>query len=113
MKLRIATAALMVLAAAGLSGAAKFTSMNESYGAGAWATTNKGSVATIYADEDQGAVLGFYRNQSKNNVGNTMACDFGISARPDGVTLQIVDDKGKIHFLPVTALLKLSEPPKE
>ncbi len=35
--------------------------------------------------------------------------EFAISSDKDGVTFQVVDDKGEVHFVPATALLKLIE----
>jgi len=48
--------------------------------------------------------LGFYKDSSK-----AVATDFAIACDSDGVFFQVVDDKGKIHVVPVTALLKLND----
>lgn len=37
--------------------------------------------------------------------------EFAIVAEKDGVRFQIIDEKGDVHSIPVTALLKLEEKP--
>lgn len=62
--------------------------------------------ATLYAQrlgDSDSVALGFYRDTTKAKTG----CDFAVGCSANGIVLQIRDDAGKLHLLPVTALLKL------
>lgn len=64
-------------------------------------------IGSLYASRIGGqdhAVLGFYRDGSKAE-----AHDFAIVTDADGVRFQIRDDAGKLHWLPASALLKLTD----
>lgn len=73
---------------------------------GLWVSRDyKSPFAAIYSDRRlDNAVIGISRDQSGQGF------DFAVSADRDGVTLQIRDEKGKLHHLPASALLKLAEP---
>ena len=70
-----------------------------------WTHPDMKSQVTVYASKSQGAVIGFYRDTGNVKAG----CDFAISATKDGAQFQVVDDTGKAHLIPVTALLKLKQ----
>lgn len=61
--------------------------------------------AAIYSDSRAGnaAVIGVARSQAGTGF------DFAVVARKDEVYFQIRDEKGKFHFVPVAALLKLAD----
>jgi hypothetical protein len=103
--MRYATAFLMVLAAAVLTMGARTSTVPTGQTSGYWveAGNPENTTGTLYATPDS-TVLGFYRTTKGGK-----ACDFAIAATKDGVTFQVVDDKGKVHHVPVTALLNLAD----
>lgn len=83
---------------------------NSSDAGGLWVQrTGEGKpVGALYASTMGGqdnAVLGFYRDTAKAG-----AHDFAIVAEKTGVWFQVIDDNGKFHAVPATALLKLASP---
>ncbi len=103
MKTRLMAAFLMMAAAVGVSGGASYSTIEKGDMQGAWVNSGT-TTAGFYARDSQGqAALAFY----KDRTGKPKAADFAITAMKDEMFFQIVDDKGEVHKVPVTALLKL------
>lgn len=104
MKRLIAMAAVFAVAAVAIAGSMYTTDKADT--PGIWITGKGDSTVCLYGDDVQGAVLGFYKGDRKKFP---IACDFSIYARGREVNFQILDEEGKVHFIPVTALLKLKD----
>lgn len=73
------------------------------YTGGFWTPFKDGPFASMYGD-DQRAWLGVMRSPSSKGF------DFAILAeKGETPCFQIIDEKGDVHWLPVTALLKLKD----
>lgn len=86
--------------------------INSGFASGMWAKSGKefdtGPFATIHAQRGwQAGVIALDRGL-KEYAGKGF--DFSIAADKSTITFQIRDEKGKLHFVPVTALLKLVTP---
>ncbi len=104
MKLKLATAGLMIFAAAALS-SADFATRDTGRSQGAWAYTPGGPVIGMYSDTTSSvpiAALAFHRSNS-----DSKPAEFAIAVDKDGARFQVVDAAGKIHMIPATALLAL------
>jgi hypothetical protein len=104
MKRLIALVAVFAVAAVALAGS--MTSVKKGDTQGVWATGKGGSTVCLYGDDVQGAVLGFYLKESSKAF--SKACDFAIASNGSELYFQITDN-GKVHHIPVTALLKLKD----
>ena len=78
------------------------TLINHGDVAGLWVKPRNESMpyGAIYSQRDC-AVLGFTKNRESKGH------DFAIVAEQSGVRFQVIDEKGGIHSIPATALLKL------
>lgn len=95
----------MICVAAGLSGAARLDTSDTGNVQGHWVSNADGATAGMYAKTGEGASVVFYKNANQPHNG----ADFAVTARNNEVVLQVVDDKGHVHFIPVTALLNLKD----
>lgn len=85
--------------------------VDSSTAGGLWVkpTGNSKATAGFYATNYHGPALSFDTGRSGRDHG---AHDFAIIADDKEVSFQIVDKNGKVHFLPVTALLRLADKTK-
>lgn len=99
------TATLTIAFAADKPQAAK-PADNAIHVGGFWTPTKNGPFVVMNGGNERQAFLGLMRSTSSKG------CEFAISVDKDGVQFQIMDENGKFHFLPATALLKLADKKK-